>query len=112
MFLFGILLIALQINTSLANDENDEKLENGLIEDLSELDGADVHTTEEPKPTDPPEPTTPQPIKSTEAPKHGTFSATSLFMGIFFGMLLMFGLTQLYHYWVRSRTENPEYRIY
>ncbi|KAI1717980.1 hypothetical protein DdX_06389 [Ditylenchus destructor] len=45
----------------------------------------------------------------------GGFGAGSIFLGVFFGMALMFGLTQLYTYWVRRQQSSDApstYRSY
>ncbi|KAI1731558.1 hypothetical protein Ddc_00382 [Ditylenchus destructor] len=76
---------------------------------------------DEGKPKD--ESTTPSPVapdsgsdkEDDPGARGGGFGAGSIFLGVFFGMALMFGLTQLYTYWVRRQQSNDApstYRSY
>uniref|UniRef100_A0AC34F7Q9 Uncharacterized protein n=1 Tax=Panagrolaimus sp. ES5 TaxID=591445 RepID=A0AC34F7Q9_9BILA len=55
----------------------------------------------------------PSPSPPTPAPevKKGV-SLSNVFLGMFFGMILMFLLQQLYQWWYRRRVNNAEFRIY
>uniref|UniRef100_A0AC35EY92 Uncharacterized protein n=1 Tax=Panagrolaimus sp. PS1159 TaxID=55785 RepID=A0AC35EY92_9BILA len=63
---------------------------------IVEASGQDITTTEKEESTAKPVPTEP-----TAAP-----------IGMFFGMILMFLLTQLYQWWYKRRVNNAEFRIY
>jgi len=64
-------------------------------------------TSTETTPTTTTTPTTPTPEVVVQG-----YSGGSLFVAVLFGMVLMFGLSQLYNYWLRRRQEDPNYRSY